>query len=369
MTDPKYRTKIPRYRPRLRFHKPGVAPGTLKSAPADTALSPAAAQISLIRYNVADIQEQDIGELDEIGPPFGENQINWLHFQGMPTSEQMEHLRDRYELHPLALEDVLNGERRPKSVSYESHYFVILSHLRSDHGELYVEPVAFFLGKNFVISIDRGAHNVLEPIRRRLLKKRTLLARGADYLFYALMDTVIDMGFPLLESLGERLEALEDEILDNPDRESRNEIHRVKRELVTLRRTWWPQREVVSSLIRDSEQLIHDNTRIYMRDCYDHCVIMLDFVETYRDIASNLLDIYLSAVSQRMNDIMKALTIIATIFLPLTFLSGLYGMNFDTKSPWNMPELAWHFGYFYALGVMVAIALVMLFWFRRKRWL
>ncbi|MGH8162143.1 MAG: magnesium/cobalt transporter CorA [Gammaproteobacteria bacterium] len=326
--------------------------------------------MGLIRYNEAGIEETAIASLAELHAPADDDgKLTWFHLQGPPIAEQLQRLRELYGLHPLALEDVFDEEHRPKFESYEAQYFVVLNHLRrAEDDDLRTDQVSFFLGKNYVISIDEGPTDGFEPVRQRLRAKRTMLSRGADYLLYALMDVVIDSGFPLLEALGERLERLEDQILDNPTREARNRIHYVKRELVTMRRAWWPQREVISSLIRDGDQFLTENTRVYMRDCYDHSVIMIDFLETYREMVSSLLDTYLSAVTQRMNDIMKALTIIATIFLPLTFITSLYGMNFDTAFHWNMPELHWRYGYFYALGVMLAIVIAMLYYFKRKRW-
>ncbi|HOL38078.1 MAG TPA: magnesium/cobalt transporter CorA, partial [Rubrivivax sp.] len=244
------------------------------------------------------------------------------------------------------------------------------THVHLDaEGDYGSDQVSFFLGRNYVVSIAQGPHDLFEPVRERIRGGGKIRRYGADYLLYSLLDVVVDSAFALLEELGDRLEALEDEILDDPTREARNRIHYAKRELVVMRRAWWPQREVVAALMRDEDRQLSDHTRLYLRDCYDHCVIVIDFVETYREMASSLLDTYLSAVSQRMNDVMKALTVAATIFLPLTFITGLYGMNFDTASPWNLPELHWRFGYPYALGLMVAIVAGMLAYFKHRRWL
>ncbi|MGH8226125.1 MAG: magnesium/cobalt transporter CorA [Gammaproteobacteria bacterium] len=357
---------------RIRYHKPGEPPGTLGGDVSGAAAVSTPARLSLMRYDQASLDEKPDVELAECTASAADAaEITWLHVQGAPTPEQLQQLGTIYGLHPLALEDVFNQERRPKFESYEEQYFVVLNHPRRDENKnLCVDQVSFFLGKNYVISIDEGPKDSFEPIRQRVRNKQTLRSRGADYLLYALMDVIVDGGFPLLEDLGEQMERLEDVVLDNPSREVRNRIHYLKRELVQLRRSWWPQREVISSLIRDGEQFLSENTRLYMRDCYDHSVIMMDFVETYREMMSSLLDTYLSSISQRMNDIMKALTMIATIFLPLSFIAGLYGMNFSHEvSHWNMPELTWHFGYFYALGVMALIVILMLIYFRRKRWL
>ncbi len=357
---------------RVRYHKPGVPPGTLGSYVSEETAASSPARLGLMRYNETSFDEKPDIALEECAPFAADaGDVTWLHVQGSPTPEQLQRLGTIYGLHPLALEDVFNQERRPKFESYDAQYFVVLNHMRRDEGNaLCADQVSFFLGKNYVISIDEGPKDSFEPVRQRVRNKQTLRSRGADYLLYALMDVIVDGGFPLLEDLGELMEKLENEVLDNPSREARNKIHYLKRELVQLRRSWWPQREVISSLIRDGEQFLSENTRLYMRDCYDHSVIMMDFVETYREMMSSLLDTYLSSISQRMNDIMKALTMIATIFLPLSFIAGLYGMNFRPEaSRWNMPELSWHFGYFYALGIMALIVIVMLIYFKRKRWL
>lgn len=356
---------------RIRYHKPGVAPGTLGGYAGEETPSPPA-RLGLMRYDEAGCEEKTDIRLEECTAPEPDaGGVNWLHVQGSPTPEQLQRLGEMYGLHPLALEDVFSQERRPKFESYEAQYFVVLNHMRrEENGDLCVDQVSFFLGKNYVISIDEGPVDSFEPVRLRVRNKSSVRARGADYLLYALMDVIVDGGFPLLEDLGEQIGRLEDLVLDNPSREARNRIHYVKRELVQMRRSWWPQRDVVSSLIRDGEHFLSDDTRIYMRDCYDHSVIMMDFVETYREMMSSLLDTYLSSISQRMNDIMKALTMIATIFLPLGFVAGLYGMNFSHEaSRWNMPELTWHFGYFYALGLMVLVVILMLIFFKHKRWL
>ncbi|MGH8415084.1 MAG: magnesium and cobalt transport protein CorA, partial [Gammaproteobacteria bacterium] len=216
----------------------------------------------------------------------------------------LERLGQTYGLHPLALEDVLNQGQRTKFEAYENQYFVVLnSPRRESDTDLVVEQVNFFLGKGYVITLDESPNDRFEPIRQRLRNKRMMRGRGADHLFYSLLDLIVDEGFPLLDALGERLEQVETDVLDNPTQELRNQIHYIKRELILLRRAWWPQREVINSLIRnDDEDFLSETTRLYMRDCHDHSLRLIDFVETYREMASSLLDTYLSSVSQRMND-------------------------------------------------------------------
>ncbi|MGH8427243.1 MAG: magnesium/cobalt transporter CorA [Gammaproteobacteria bacterium] len=353
------------------YRKPGTPPGTLKREAVAGEAAGAPARLSFIRYDAAEFDERSGITIEDCAVPEDAHGVTWLHVQGTPTPELLERLGQIYGLHPLALEDVLNQGQRTKFEAYENQYFVVLNTPRREtNDELIVEQVNFFLGKSYVITLDESPNDRFEPIRQRLRNKRMMRGRSADYLFYLLLDLIVDEGFPVLDALGERLEQVETDVLDNPTQELRNQIHYIKRELVLLRRAWWPQREVISSLIRDDdEEFLSETTRLYMRDCYDHSVRMIDFVETYREMASSLLDTYLSSVSQRMNDVMKALTIIATIFLPLTFVAGVYGMNFSHEaSPWNLPELTWRYGYFYALGVMALIVILMLIYFKRKRW-
>ncbi len=352
------------------YHRPGTAPGTLEYREEPGAPPRPPARLNLYRYSAEEVREQADVPVAECKPSDVPGEVTWLQVQGAPSPELMAGLGLAFDLHPLAMEDVMGRGQRSKFEAYENQYFVVLNKpLRDETGALHTWQASFFLGANYVISFSEHDEDTFLPISTRLQGKRMFRERGADYLFYSLIDVVIDEGFPLLEDFGERMDTLEEAVLEEPTRELRNEIHYMKRELVDLRRAWWPQRDVINTLLRDGEHMISENTRLYLRDTYDHCARIIDLVEMYREMASSLLDTYLSSVSQRMNDVMKVLTVFATIFLPLTFITGLYGMNFDTASPWNMPELHWRFGYFYALGVMVIAVLGMLAYFRRKRWL
>ncbi|HYW77453.1 MAG TPA: magnesium/cobalt transporter CorA [Gammaproteobacteria bacterium] len=352
------------------YHRPGTAPGTLEYREEPGAPPRPPARINLYRYDPEGVRIQTDVPVADCKPSSKLGELTWLQVQGAPSPEMMAALGLAFDLHPLAMEDVMGRGQRSKFEAYESQYFVVLNKpMRDEEGALHTSQVSFFLGQNYVITFDEYAEDTFAPIRTRLESKRMFRERGTDYLFYSLLDVVIDEGFPLLEDFGERMDSLEEAVLEQPTRELRNQIHYMKRELVDLRRAWWPQRDVINTLLRDGEHMISENTRLYLRDTYDHCARIIDLVEMYRDMASSLLDTYLSSVSQRMNDVMKVLTVFATIFLPLTFITGLYGMNFDTTSPWNMPELHWRFGYFYALGVMLIAVLGMLAYFRRKRWL
>lgn len=363
---------------RRRNNRPGAPPGSLESvagARDDAALPPA--RLLLMHYaSEGEVIEQPDATIGAAAAALADTRrVVWLHLQGLPSPQQLQSLKESMGLHALALEDVLHRGQRAKAESYEAHQFVILNLVQrerdsdGDGGACRVDQVSLFLGRNFVVSINDGSADIFEPVRQRIRANGKIRRLGADYLLYALLDTIVDSGFPLLDELGDDLEALEDEILLDADNEARNKLHYAKRELVVMRRAWWPQREAIASLMRSDASFIQESTRVYLRDCHDHSVVMIDFVETYREMASSLLDVYLSTVSQRMNNIMKGLTIVATIFLPLTFITSLYGMNFDTGSRFNMPELHWRYGYLYALGLMTAIVLGMLRYFRRKRWL
>jgi magnesium transporter len=272
-------------------------------------------------------------------------------------------------LHTLALEDVVNAGQRAKLDVYDAHSFIVSNYLVRREDKLTSEQASLFLGPDFVISVHEGPDDIYEPIRARLQKKKPLRQSGADYLAYALLDLIVDNGFPLLEDMGDRLESIEDEILDNPVNETLDRVHVARRELAFMRRMLWPQREVINSLVRDEEGAIADTTKLYFRDVYDHTIQILELIEAYRDSAASLLDLYLSTINNRMNEVMKVLTMIATVFLPLSFVVGFYGMNFSPEaSAWNMPELHWRYGYFYALGIMLIIAIGMVIVFRRKRW-
>src|SRR5262249_33189645 len=233
------------------------------------------------------------------------------------------------------------------------------------------EQLSLFLGPNFVITFqERPGWDCLDPVRERIRKSQRIREAGPGYLSYAILDATIDHYFPVLEAYGERLETLEDQIVTPPNRQAVGEIHDVKRELLYLRRAIWPQREALNTLVRDAIPHISAETRLYLRDCYDHSVRIIDLLETYREVCSDLMDLYLSSISNRMNEIMKVLTIISTLFIPLTFVVGIYGMNFDPQSsPLNMPELKWYYGYPACLMVMIAIAIAQLFYFRHKGWI
>lgn len=348
--------------------EPGSAPGTL-SIEADA--SPPV--IFLIDYNEQNATRIKINEPEDCLPYLDTVSISWIDVQGLGSENVLRRLGNVFDLHPLVLEDVVNVPQRPKIDEYGDQLLIITRMVTpKDNGRGFVaEQVSLILGKNYLLTVqEEPDFDCFGPVRERIrAAKGTIRQHRADYLAYALIDAIIDGFFPVLEDYGEALEELEDEVVANPTRQSLEKIHRIKRELLSLRRAIWPQRDSINTLIRDSNNLISDEVRVYLRDCYDHAVQVIDMVETYREVASSLMDVYVSSVGNKMNEVMKLLTIISTIFIPLTFIAGVYGMNFNTEvSPLNMPELNWFWGYPACLGVMAAIAIALIFYFKRKGW-
>jgi magnesium transporter len=350
-----------------RYHPPGTPPGTLVEQEAKTKTP---LKISLVNYTASSITETDLTSLSECIPYLNTTSNTWIHLQGDPEIEQLQMLAEQFGLHSLSLEDVLNTGQRPKVDSFDEQLFIIMSLPVMDGNNVSTEQISLFVGDRYVISFHRGKTDPFKRIRDRLQKNTNKVrSQGTDYLMYTLIDAVIDEGFPVLEDFGDLIELLEEELLESPDQETLRKIHELKRELIMLRRMLWPQREVLNILIRDAHPSINSGTYVYLRDCYDHTIQMMDLIETYRDMSASMLDIYLSSVSNRMNEVMKVLTIIATIFIPLTFITSLYGMNFSNpNSPWAMPELRWYFGYPLIWLVMIATTVGMVIFFKRKKW-
>lgn len=352
------------------YHPAGTAPGTLRELSLEQAALHAPATFTLARREagrwgeVQDINPDAIPGVSEKGP------LCWLHVQGMPTVEQLELLGDRVGLHPLAQEDILNGGQRPKVERFDESLVVTLGIPEvDDEGRLHLYQLTLVAGSNIVVSIIAEALDPFIEVRRRLEERGGRALGETDDLLYGLLDAAVDHAFPVLDGVGERIEELEMEILNHPDSSTLERLHGLKRELIMLRRYLWPTREVINQLLRDHNDLFTADTRMWMRDVYDHTVQVMDLVESYRDMTASLLDVYLSSMSNRLNESMRTLTIIATIFMPLTFIVGVYGMNFEHPySPFAMPELGWYWGYPLVLGLMVVIAIGMVVWFKRKRW-
>lgn len=353
---------------RVKYHTPGTAPATL--TPPDLAREQPV--IMLIQYDEESIFEGTFDTIEELMQRYDPAKVNWINIDGLGDTELLRKLGNRFKIHPLALEDVLNTTQRPKVEHYEEHYFVVSEMIYWDEkNQLAVEQLSLFLGQEYVITLqEESEHDVFQKVRARLRSGRGYARKmKADYLAYALLDATVDQFYPVLETVGDGIEEIEDELLDKPTKATLRRLYDGKRLLLQLRRAAWPQREIFNTLIRDDTGLVCRETQVFMRDCYDHITQVIDILENFRDLAAGLMDVYLSSLGFRTNEIMRVLTVISSIFIPLTFIAGLYGMNFDTKFPWNMPELGWPFGYVACLGVMASVAGGMIIFFKRKNWL
>lgn len=351
------------------FHQPGSLPGTLAIGK-----NAKPSQINLINYN-----QDDLISLTNLTPAESANHldsksVSWIDLAGLGDQLFLQQLATVFNLHPLILEDVANVPQRPKVEDHQEQLVIItqMSNLKPQAEGFWLEQVSFILGKNYLLTIqEEPERDCFDPIRDRLTRNRGLIrALKADYLMYTLWDAIIDGYFPILEAYGEKIELLEDRVLKKTSDRTLAQVYRIKRELLALRRGIWSQRDALNSLIREGHPLVSEQVIPYLKDCYDHTVQIIDTIETYRELASGLIDIYLSAVNNRMNEVMKLLTVVSSIFIPLTFIAGVYGMNFNPDaSPWNMPELNWYWGYPFCLGVMFAIALFLIIYFWRRGWL
>jgi magnesium transporter len=404
--------------------KVGLPPGTLIHLGKDRT---AESRITVYDYNEKEMNEIGIDRVEECFPFRDTASVTWINVDGVHQTGIVEAIGGHFGIHPLVMSDIVNTRQRPKIEDYGDYLFVVLKMIyhgngsvpgnlyslqqhenqgsisspakqdskvtpddsgntgingknnsantenKSDQGtrgnfgsrEITAEQVSLIIGPNYVISFQETPEDLFDPIRKRLKSSTGRIRKmGADYLAYALIDTIVDNYFVILETLGEKVEDLEDELLQNPTENTMLAIHSLKRDMIFLRRSVWPLREVTGFLERGESKLIHKTTRIYLRDIYDHTIQVIDNIETSRDILSGMLDIYLSTLSNRTNSVMKVLTIIATIFMPLTFIAGVYGMNFE-----NMPELEWYWGYPLVMLMMTGIGVSMLFFFKRKKWL
>ncbi|MBN1422420.1 MAG: magnesium/cobalt transporter CorA [Planctomycetes bacterium] len=339
----------------------GAPPGHLAIDP--TAPSP---RVRVIRYDADAVEEAEVARPGDIEPIRAKGGVLWVDVQGLGDESILREIGTIFAIHELALADAVNIPQRPKAEAYESHAFLVTRMVREGEAkELIAEQVSIAVGDRFVLSLQQRYGDCLDPVRDRIRTGKGRIRKlDADYLAYAILDAVLDGYFPVLEDLGERLEALEDRIIEKPSRETLAEIFELRRRLLELRRAIWPQRDAVNVLIRDEIPWIGKKTRPFFRDTYDHVVQILDVVEGHREIAASFIDVYLSSVSNRMNEVMKVLTIIATIFIPLTFIAGVYGMNFE-----HMPEIGWRLGYPLCWLAMLGVTAALVIFFRRKGWL
>lgn len=328
-------------------------------------------RITLIACNADTMIEEEIETVEEIRPHLKKWDVLWINVDGLGSPKTFEDLGSLLSLHPLALEDITNLNHRPKMDDYGDYLFVVAKMFSIAGGRLDSEQLSLFMGKKFVLTVQERVGDCFDPVRERLRRGKGPRMRllHADYLAYAILDSVIDGYFPVLEHFGDRLNALEDRILENPEQKEMAVSHDIRRNIQILRHDVWPMREMINGLVNNHD-LVRDDTRPFVRDCYDHIIQTLDILEIYRERCAGMMDIYLSSMSHKMNEIMKVLTIISTIFIPLSFIAGVYGMNFDhSASRLNMPELHWAYGYPFALALMLAVALVLLSYFWRKGWL
>ena len=344
--------------------KPGSAPGTLQHTGARKVEK---VRLRLIDYDAESIQERELERIEDAFPYVVEPRVTWVNVDGLHEVPVAEAVRDRFGVHPLAMEDVLSPGQRPKVEDYDDHFLVILKMLAFDAetDSVTTEQLSLIVGPSYLFSFQERPGDVFEPVRERLRQARPRIrARGTDYLAYTLIDAVVDNYYRVLEQIGDRIEELEREAMQDASVDVSHRIHHLKGEVLVLRRAVWPLREMLGLMYRGDVPNISEETQIFLRDVYDHCVQVIDTAETLREVLSGAMDLYMSGMSNRMNEVMKVLTIIATIFIPLSFFAGLYGMNFE-----YMPELGMPWAYPTLLGMMVLLAGGMLWFFRRRGWL
>jgi magnesium transporter len=347
---------------RKRGRKVGASPGTLVHI---GEASTAETQMRLISYNETELHDHLIDTPDNCRIQKNSKLTWWFNIDGVHQTSVIQTLGSNFGLHALVMEDILNTDHRPKIENHDDYLYIVLKMLQYDEeaAETRTEQLSLILGDNYVLAFQERTGDVFDGIRKRLSSGRSIRHKGADYLAYALIDAIVDNYFVLLEKFGDQVELLEEELLSNPTPRTLSRIHHFKREMLLLRKAVWPLREILSSLARDESSLICAETRMYLRDVYDHTIHIIDTIETIRDLLSGMLDLYVSSVSQRMNEIMKVLTIFASVFMPLTFIAGVYGMNFH-----YMPELTLPWAYPATLIFMLLVAVGLVSFFKWKKW-
>lgn len=347
-----------------RAKKIGLPPGTLVHMGEKTT---GKVRITIIDYTESTFEKKEVNTIEECFPFKDTPSITWINIDGVHQLDIIQKIGKHFDLHQLLLEDIVNTEQRPKMEDFDKHIFIVLKMLGYDdiNHQISTEQLSLILGENFVISFQEKEGDIFNGVRERIRNgKGRIRKMGSDYLAYALIDSVVDHHFVVIEKIGDKIAEIEEELETDPTMETVKAIHHLKREMIFLRKSVWPLREVVNNLERGESKLIKKVTLRYIRDVYDHTIQIIDTIETFRDMLSGMLDLYLSSISNRMNEVMKVLTIIATIFIPLTFIAGVYGMNFV-----YMPELQLQMGYPVAIISMLTIAIIMLFYFKRKNWL
>jgi magnesium transporter len=343
--------------------KVGLSPGTLH-VEGEPRTGPV--RITVIDYDSARYEEKQVTTIEECFPYRDTSTVTWINIDGLTNIDVLEKIGRHFSLHPLILEDIQNTEQRPKLEDLESYLYLTIKMLTIEDGtrKVRVEHVSLILGSTYLISFQENVGDVFDPVRERIRREGRIRKFGPDYLAYALIDDIVDNYFLVMENFEGRVEDLEEELVTDASQQSLHKINQLKKDMIFLRKAVWPLREMINCLDRDDSPLIRDETRIYFRDVYDHIIQVIDTLETFRDMVSGMIDIYLSSLSYKMNEIMKVLTLIATIFIPLTFVAGVYGMNFE-----YMPELRYPYGYFIIWGLMIGVVIVMLSYFRKRQWI
>ena len=342
----------------------GLPPGTLVHI-GDQKTTPV--EIGVINYTSQKLDEYICKNVKDCFSCKNKNNVSWINVDGIHDIKIIEDIGKNFGIHSLVLEDIVNTDQRPKIENYDDYIFIVLKMLHHDDVKngILVEQISFLLTRTCVISFQEMKGDVFNFVRNRIRNNKGRIRKnGADYLLYALMDAIIDNYFVILEKIGEKIESMEDILVEDPSPKTLQNIYNLKKEMVYIRKSIWPLRELISVLVREQSRLFRKTTNVFLRDLYDHTIQVIDTVETFRDMVSGMLEIYMSSVSNKMNEVMKVLTIFASIFIPLTFIAGIYGMNFH-----NMPELSWKWGYPVVWAVIICVTIGMLFYFKKKEWL
>lgn len=347
-----------------RSSKTGLPPGSLVYIGDKV---PRGTRIRVIDYNEEKYEQKEIQDITNIRKYKNTDTVTWINFDGVHNPELIEAIGKEFDLHPLVMEDILNTDQRAKIDDYDDYLYFVARMFYNIRGidEIQSEQLSIIIGKGFILSFQETEGDMFDILRDRLKQNKGRVRKlGSDYLGYCLLDLMVDNYFSIIEKIGEDLELIEDELTGEPSPNTLQKIHNIKQRMIFLRKSVWPLREAISKFHRIENNLIGDETKVYLRDIYDHTIQVIDAIESYRDTTSSMIDIYLSSISYKMNEIMKVLTIISTIFIPLTFIAGVYGTNFQF-----FPEITWRYGYLFMWSVMVVVALFMLYYFRKKKWI
>lgn len=347
-----------------RRSKPGTAPGTILTDP-----NAHATHIRVMAFSASGMHETQIQTVEQLRPLLQHWPVTWIDVTGLGTASVISEIGQAFGLHPLAMEDVVNVHQRAKLEKYSDHLFLV-ARMCNPEDHVHTEQISMFLKKGVLLTFQERPGDCWDPVRDRLRHARgRVRSSEADYLAYTLLDAIVDSYFPIVDQLSDQLDGLDEEVTASVDASQMHRVHNLRGELLALRRSIRPHREMINELTREDVPWISPESRVFFRDCYDHVIQVIDLVDTYRELTADVRDFYMSSVSNRMNEIMKVLTIIATIFMPLSFIAGVYGMNFNTTFPLNMPELNWSLGYPMTLLTMLATTIAFVWYFKRKKWI